>query len=42
MYDFRNVQGHIEVYYDGEFLFTADNYEEAKREVESLGQGVSI
>ena len=33
MYDFENVRGHIEVYYNGEFLFTADDYEEAEREI---------
>ena len=33
MYDFRNVRGHIEVYYNGEFLFAADTYTEAEQEV---------
>lgn len=34
MYDFKRVKGHIEVYFNGEFLFAADNMEEAERDVE--------
>lgn len=34
MYDFVNVHGHVEVYYEGEFLFSADTYAEAEQEVE--------
>lgn len=33
MYEFENVRGHIEVYYNGEFLFTADDYAEAEQEI---------
>ena len=36
MYDFRHVKEHIEVYYNGEFLFSADNIEEAKNEIKNL------
>lgn len=36
MYDYRNVNGHIEVYYNGEFLFTADNYAEAEQDVRDM------
>lgn len=36
MYTFKNVSGHVEVYYNGKFLFTADTYEEAQEEVETL------
>ena len=33
MYDFKSVKGHIEVYYNGKFLFSADSVEEAEREI---------
>lgn len=33
MYDFKSVMGHVEVYLDGEFLFSADNMSEAKNEL---------
>lgn len=33
MYEYKYVRGHIEVYYNGEFLFTSDNYAEAERDV---------
>lgn len=36
MYSIKNVKGHVEVYYNGKFLFTADSYEEAKQEIEIL------
>lgn len=36
MYEYKNVKGHIEVYYNGEFLFTADNREEAEMEVKAM------
>ena len=32
MYSYEYKNGHVEVYYDGEFQFTADNMEEALRE----------
>lgn len=39
MYDFKRVKGYIEVYFNGEFLFTADNMEEAQRDVEAHQRG---
>lgn len=33
MYDFKRVKGHIEVYLDGVFQFSADNMSEARREL---------
>lgn len=34
MYEFRNVRGHIEVYdLKGQFLFSADNEQEARAEL---------
>ena len=33
-YEFRNVKGHCEVFCDGEFLFSADDVDEAKKEIE--------
>lgn len=32
MYDYRYVNGHVEVYLDGKFQFSADNIGEARRE----------
>ena len=29
-YEFRNVRGHIEVYEDGKFIVSADNFQERK------------
>ena len=33
LYDFKRVNGHVEVYLDGVFLFSADNLPEALREI---------
>ena len=33
MYEFRNVKGHIEVFLNGEFQFSADTMKEAKDEL---------
>lgn len=33
MYDFKLVRGHVEVYLDGQFQFSADNMSEARREL---------
>lgn len=33
MYDFKNVNGHIEVFKNGEFQFSADTMEEALDEI---------
>lgn len=32
-YEIRYVMGHVEVYQDGEFLFSADTEAEARREL---------
>ena len=39
MYDFKRVKGYIEIYFNGEFLCTADDEEEAKRDVEAHQRG---
>lgn len=36
MVEFRNVLGHIEVYVDGVFQFSADTMAEAKHELEGV------
>ncbi len=33
MYEFRRVKEHIEVYLDGQFLFSADTMQEVRREL---------
>lgn len=42
MYEYKNVKGHIEVYYNGEFLFTSDNYAEAEKDIKEyeMSKGV--
>ena len=40
--EFRNVKGHIEVYVDKEFLFSADTVSEALRELEAEQKGAYI
>lgn len=42
MYDCRNVGGHIEVYCNGDFLFSADNYAEAKQEIREREQSKGV
>lgn len=39
MYYFKSVKGHIEVYLNGEFLFSSDNIEEAYRDIEAHKRG---
>lgn len=39
MYEFLNVQGHIEVFLDGEFQFSADTMGEAKVEIREQREG---
>lgn len=34
-YEFRYVRGHVEVYENGEFLFSADTEAEARRELDA-------
>lgn len=35
MYEFRYVRGHIEVFLDGEFQFSADTMREAEDELDN-------
>jgi len=37
MYEFRYVKGHVEVFFNGVFQFSADSMEEARREIEAYG-----
>lgn len=36
-FDFRYVRGHVEVFRNGEFWFSADNMSEARQELEESG-----
>lgn len=36
MYEIEFVRGHVEVYLDGEFCFSADTRSEAEKEIELL------
>lgn len=36
MYEFKNVMGHVEVYLDGAFCFSADTIAEAQEEIEEM------
>ncbi len=36
MYEIRTVRGHVEVYLDGAFCFSADNRREAEEDLEDL------
>ena len=36
MYEIKCVRGHVEVYLDGKFQFSADNMEEVRRELEAV------
>ena len=33
MYQIKNVKGHIQVYYEGKFLFSADSEREVREEL---------
>ena len=35
-YEFRKVKEHIEIYQNGKFLVSADNFQEAKQELEQM------
>ena len=37
MTEFRNVKGHVEIFMDGVFLFSADDEEEAEEELNTQG-----
>ena len=36
MYELEYVRGHVEVYFDGEFCFSADTLREAEEEIAEL------
>ena len=36
MYDLEYVRGHVEVYLDGKFCFSADTVSEAEAEIEQM------
>jgi len=36
MYEFKQVRGHVEVYLDGAFCFSADTLGEAHAEIEEM------
>ena len=36
MYELEFVRGHVEVYFNGEFCFSADTRKEAEEEIEQL------
>lgn len=39
MYEFRRVRGHIEVFLNGKFQFSADNMSEANAEIKKMEEG---
>ena len=42
MYTLKNVMGHIQVYdYKGNFLFSADNEQEAREELEEYAESAA-
>ena len=41
MYTMRNVHGHIQVYLNGEFLFSADTEREAREELEEYAESAA-
>ena len=41
MYTIHNVRGHIQVYYNGEFLFSADNEREAREELREYAESAA-
>lgn len=41
MYSIRYVGGHVQVYFGGEFLFSADNEREAREELRDYAQSAA-
>ena len=37
-YEFRNINGHVEVYRNGQFEFSADNMTEVREELMEIDQ----
>lgn len=42
MYEFRNIKGHIEVFLNGEFQFSADTISEANTELKQNWEGGQV
>ena len=38
MYSYEYNKGHVDVYKDGEFMFSADTVEEAKEEIRKISE----
>lgn len=38
MYEFKQVKGHVEVFLNGDFQFSADTIGEAKQEIEDISK----
>ena len=41
MYAIRYVKGHVQVYYEGKFLFSADSEREAREELKEYAQSAA-
>lgn len=42
MYSIRYIQGHVQIYdYNGNFLFSADNEQEAREELRSYAESAA-
>ena len=41
MYSICNVKGHIQVYFEGKFLFSADSEREAREELKEYAQSAA-
>ena len=41
MYSVRNVKGHVQVYLNGVFLFSADNEREAREELKEYAESAA-
>lgn len=41
MYTIQNVRGHVQVYFNGRFLFSADSEREAREELKEYAQSAA-
>lgn len=41
-FEFRNVKGHVEVFLNDVFQFSADDEKEAREELEFMGKGEEV
>ena len=41
MYTMHHVRGHIQVYFNGQFLFSADNEREAREELREYAESAA-